>query len=354
MAYERDNIRQLEAYVPGEQPQPGDGVIKLNTNENPYPPAEAVLEAIHGISGESLRLYPPPEAGAFRKVAASIHGVGVEQVIATNGGDELLRLAVTVFCEPGAGGLGMAEPSYSLFATLGGIQDTPVTQVALDDDWSLPDDFADRLNDAGCRLALVVNPHAPSGRLEPVERLEQAARKFRGVLVIDEAYVDFASHDALGLLTSEGGLDNVLILRTLSKGYSLAGMRFGYGLGHARLIAAMDKARDSYNTDIVSQAAAVAALRSRDVATRSWQRVIDERRRMTDELCRRGYRVYPSESNFLLVVPPTDADLVYRSLKNQGVLVRYFDKGRLRDKLRITIGTPQQNDRVLATLDEPA
>jgi len=352
MRYERANIQRLSAYRPGEQPRPGDGVIKLNTNENPYLPTDAVLQAIRRISSDSLRLYPAADAREFREVAASIHGPQRDQVIATNGGDELLRLAVTVFCEPGRGGLGMAEPSYILYATLGEIQDTPITTVTLNDDWSWPNDFADQLNDAGCQLAMVVNPHAPSGRLEPMQRLEAMARKFRGVLLIDEAYVDFASHDALSLVTTDGGLDNVLILRTLSKGYSLAGLRFGYGLGHANLVAAMDKARDSYNTDAVSQAAAVAALQSREAAAQSWQRVIEERQRVADELNGRNWRVFPSESNFLLATSPTDARAIYESLKNRGILARYFDQDRLRDKLRITIGTPQQNNALLTALDE--
>ncbi|RMH67090.1 MAG: aminotransferase class I/II-fold pyridoxal phosphate-dependent enzyme, partial [Bacteroidetes bacterium] len=218
MSYERENIRSLHAYVPGEQPESSD-VVKLNTNENPYPPSPKVLEAVAAVTPDQLRRYPPPAASRFRQVAAEVHNLEPDQVIATNGGDELLRLAVTVFCEPGGGGLGETWPTYSLYDVLAQIHDTPVTRVPLNDDWSVPDDFANTLNAQGCRLAMIVNPHAPSGRLEPVERLRKFAENFNGVLLIDEAYVDFASQDALDLVRGPSALTNVLILRTLSKGY---------------------------------------------------------------------------------------------------------------------------------------
>ena len=363
MTYSRDNIQRLEAYTPGEQPQRAD-LVKLNTNENPYPPPAGVLEAIRNVPADSLRRYPPPTADNFRRAAAEVHGLTADQVIATNGGDELLRMAITVFCPPraeGTGGIATSEPTYSLYPVLADIQDTSVTRVPLLDDWSLPDDFADEAIDAGCRLVLVVNPHAPSGRLEPVDRLEQIAGKLRGkaVLLVDEAYVNFARNDALALLDPNKGLDNVLLLRTLSKGYSLAGLRFGYGLGDTGLIAALDKARDSYNTDIVSQTAAIAALEARQDAASTWRKVVDERARVTRELALLGCEVYPSDANFVLArfdgvgTPdgrPPFAKVVCESLKAKGIFVRYFDQDMLRDKLRITIGTPEQNSALLAAI----
>ena len=359
MAFERDNIARMHGYTPGEQPQTGD-VVKLNTNENPYPPAQAVLDAVHGVTGEMLRRYPPPRASGFRDTAARVHDLKPENVIATNGGDELLRLAVTVFCQSkagqpqGPGGMGETDPTYSLYDTLAEVHNTPITRIDLRDDWSLPDNFAAKLNEAGCRLALVVNPHAPSGRLEPLDTLRSVAGRFRGVLLIDEAYVDFAERDALDLVRGDEAMKNVLILRTLSKGYSLAGLRFGYGLGHAELIAALDKARDSYNTDVIAQRSAVAALESRDHALKNCRAVIDERRRLAEALAQRGYTVYPSQSNFLLAAVAASgasAATIYQSLKAGGVFVRYFDHTRLRDKLRITVGSPEQNDALLAALD---
>ncbi len=359
MAYERDNIRSLSPYVPGEQPL-DTGIVKLNTNENPYPPDPAVLEAIAGVRADALRRYPPPMATPFRYAAAEAHDLEPGQVIATNGGDELLRLAITVFCDPsgsdGAGGIGETEPTYSLYDVLAQIHDTPVTRVPLEEDWSIPQGFAGRLNDAGCRLALVVSPHAPSGRYESNDRLRQIATDFNGVLLVDEAYTDFARLDASELVRGEDGLNNVLLLRTMSKGYSLAGLRFGYGLGHRDLIAALDKARDSYNTDVLAQAAGVAALKHRDSARKMCERVVQERRRLGDELARMGWWVWPSDSNFILAKPPETPDNgpnakeTYESLKQDRVFVRYFDQDRLRDKLRITIGTPEQNDTLLRAL----
>lgn len=354
MLYERDNIHRLTPYIPGEQPQRAD-VVKLNTNENPYPPPQAVLDAIHGVSADQLRRYPPPRAQRFREVAASLHGVSPEQVIATNGGDELLRMAVTVFCDPGGRGIGETYPTYSLYDVLAEIHGTSISQVPLGDDWSVPEDFAERLNERGCRLALLVNPHAPSGRREPIDKIERIARAFRGVVLIDEAYVDFATSDAVPLLDAARGLDNVLLLRTLSKGYSLAGLRFGYGLGHPRLIEALDKARDSYNTDILSQTAAIAALSARDEARESWCKVIAERTRLTDALRARGFTVPPSETNFVLATPPgsgPSAQEIYRALCDRAIFVRYWDAPRLADKLRITVGTPAQNDALLGALEE--
>lgn len=355
MVYERENIEHLEPYVPGEQPQTAR-VVKLNTNENPYPPAPGVLEAIRRIDGESLRRYPPPRAQRFRQLAGEVHGLEADQVIATNGADELLRLAVTVFATPGrgVGGVGSTEPTYSLYPVLAEIQDANYMTVRLGDDFSLPGDLAEQLNEADCNLAFVVSPHAPSGRLFGVEELGRIAARFSGVLVIDEAYVNFAASDALALIRGRGAARNVVILRSLSKGYSLAGLRFGYGLGHRDLIAALDKARDSYNMNIAAQTGAIAALENREYAATTWQKVIAERARLAAALDRMGYFVYPSETNFLLVVPPTTAGAVnvYESLKKSGIFVRYFDQDRLRDKLRITVGTEAQNNALIEALAE--
>jgi len=423
MPYERENIQRLTAYTPGEQPAGAEQIIKLNTNENPYPPIEPVMQAIRTLPAEALRRYPSPAAKVFRETAAKVHGLSPEQVIATNGGDELLRLAISVFCEsscsppsqggagggskatdaeivhatgsplpvpssssqPGAAGtgsglpvasiqapsrrgIGVVEPSYSLYPVLAATHATPVTRVPLSLTYELPSDLGQKMLAAGVGIVMLVNPQAPSGTLTPLPRLEKLARALMGhaVLLIDEAYVDFAERDALPLLKKESGLDNVLLLRTMSKGYSLAGLRFGYGLGHANLIAAMDKARDSYNTDALSQAAATAALANRQLAAESWKKVIAERQRMTEALRERGWFVPDSQTNFLLATPPTAtrtglsggkevpaAKAIYESLKARNILVRYFDHEGLRDKLRMTIGTPEENDAVLRALNAP-
>lgn len=352
--YEREAIARMSGYTPGEQPA-RPVVAKLNTNENPYPPCAAVMQALHGIDGNALRRYPSAMADGFRAEAARLHGLTPAHIIATNGGDELLRLAITTFLEPG-GPLGIAEPGYSLYPVLAALHDSPLARVKLADDWSLPADIARRWNAAGARLAMLVNPHAPSGRLTAVAEIAAVARAFEGVLLLDEAYVDFIDpargYDSMPLVRE---LPNVLLLRTMSKGYSLAGLRFAYGIGAPALVAPMlTKSKDSYNVDAVAQALATAALQHRDEAARTWVAVRAERDRVAAALGARGFSCPPSETNFVLAAVPASrggAAALYRALAEAGIYVRWFDQDRLRDKLRISIGTPEENDALLAAID---
>lgn len=352
MSFERANIHAMDGYLPGEQPNQPD-VIKLNTNENPYPAPAAVAAALAAIRVEDLRRYPPPTATAFRQTAAQLHGVAPECILPTNGGDELLRLAVTTFCGTGDT-LGIAMPSYSLYPVLANIQGCRVAAIPMTDDWRLRDDFPDRLNAAGARLAMVVNPHAPSGKLTSAVTLKSMARRFRGVLLVDEAYVDFVDPELrYDLVATLRSCPNLLILRTLSKGYSLAGLRFGYGIGNPDLIEPMiSKTRDSYNTDYISQQLATAALKAAKDASKTWEQVRTERARLSAALQTLGLSCLPSQANFVLAQVPAQAsaEALYQSLKADGILIRYFDQDRLRDKLRITVGTPSQNDRLLDRL----
>jgi histidinol-phosphate aminotransferase len=350
MTYERDTIRRAAGYVPGRQLDLPD-LAKLNTNENPYPPSPAVMAALSAVTPESLRRYPPPLADGFRAAAAAVHRLTPEHVIAVNGGDELLRLCVNTFVDPGAP-IGSLEPSYGLYGVLAELNDSPLVAVGLAGDWSIPPDAARRWNDAGARLAFVVNPHAPSGQLLSLVDL---AEQFAGVLVIDEAYVDFVDphigHDATALLRER---DNVILLRTLSKGYSLAGLRFGYGLGRPDLIAPMmNKTRDSYNVDVISQALATAALAHRGEAAATWARVRADREVLRARLADLGLSGPPSQTNFLLVQVPTGADAgeVCRRLEAEHILVRHFASvPRLANQLRITVGTPEQHRRLIDAL----
>jgi histidinol-phosphate aminotransferase len=350
----------MEGYTWGEQPAQ-QKVIKLNTNENPYPASAAVARALAGFCVDELRRYPQPFANEFRDAAATVHGIQRDNIIATNGGDELLRLAITTFVDVGET-MGMAEPSYSLYPVLAAVQGCRVTRIPLREDWSLPVDYAHQLNAAGAKLAFVVNPHAPTGVLMSVTGLREIASAFKGVLVIDEAYVDFVdpnlAYDAVPLIRE---FDNVLLLRTMSKGYSLAGLRFAYGIGARSLLEPMlYKTRDSYNTDALSQKLATAALSARAEAALSWEKVRLERARLSHELSALGFTNLPSQSNFLLATVPLrgleqkQAELLakrlYQYLKEHGILVRYFDQDRLRDKLRITVGTAQENSALVATI----
>ncbi len=351
-SYERDNIRRMTGYSWGEQPRDVN-VVKLNTNENPYPPSPAVAAALADFDVARLRRYPPPLADGFRDCAATLHGVERDWLIATNGGDELLRLLITTFLEPGQP-LATTTPSYSLYPVLAAVQDCPTVEVPLAPEYSLPPDLAAKANAAGAGLTCVVNPHAPSGRLFAVTELDALASELEGLLLIDEAYVDFVDpdlgHDAVTLLRRH---DNVVLLRTLSKGYALAGLRFGYGIAPPHLIAPMlGKTRDSYNVDLISQVLATAAIDDQDWARTNWARVRGERESLRAQLEALGFSVPPSQANFLLARVPATADALAlkQRLQAAGILVRHFATPGLDDCLRISVGSEEENRSLLAQL----
>ncbi len=353
MSFVRPNIEAMSGYVWGEQPQ-DDRTIKLNTNENPYPPSPALQAALANFSVASLRRYPHPTALPLRQALATTHQLTPEHFVLTNGGDEALRLALTTFVEPGIA-FGMADPSYSLYEVLANIHDAPVVKLPLDASWQPEANFAEQMNDAGVQLTCVVNPHAPSGTLLDVTQLSQIADGLNGVLLIDEAYVDFVDpqlqYNATSLLAHH---DNVLILRTFSKGYGLAGLRLGYLIGSPELIdPIMWKTRDSYNIDHLSQTLGLAAFEDQSYAASTWQKVIAERTRVATELAKLGVTTPPSQTNFLLAdfeQTAVSAEQTYAELKTNHILVRHFATPRLNSKLRITIGTPQENDQLLTVL----
>eukprot|EP00669_Euglena_mutabilis_P009567 TRINITY_DN4432_c0_g1_i1.p1 TRINITY_DN4432_c0_g1~~TRINITY_DN4432_c0_g1_i1.p1 ORF type:complete len:374 (+),score=143.53 TRINITY_DN4432_c0_g1_i1:33-1124(+) len=355
--FERPNIARMHGYTPGEQPSSLD-IIKLNTNENPYPPPEPVMAALQAVAAESLRRYPNPDSKPFREVAARLHNVTPDQIILANGGDELLRLLITTFVDPGQP-IGMLDPSYSLCPVLADIQDAPVVEVPLAADWSVPPDTAHRMNAAGVRLTFLVSPHAPSGTLISVATLDALASALTGLLLIDEAYVDFVdpalNHSTVELVNKHR---NVVVLRSFSKGYSLAGMRCGYGIGPEHLIRPMQqKTKDSYNMNHVAQVVATASLTHRHLAAESWAKVRQERVRVTAALEALGWFVVPSSSNFVLATVPESfhggAAGTLEALKARNIFVRYFGSvERLKDKLRCTIGTPRENDAFLNALQE--
>ncbi|MES2626643.1 MAG: histidinol-phosphate transaminase [Pseudomonadota bacterium] len=352
MNFERKNIQAMAGYVSGEQPDTAD-VIKLNTNENPYPPGPAVAKALAAIHVESIRRYPPPTAMALRQSIARLHSLATDNIIVTNGGDELLRLFLATFLDTDEC-VGIAAPSYSLYDVLVAAHGCKMQNFALQEDWSLPTDLAAQLNAANIKLCFVVNPHAPSGKLTSAAELEQLAREFKGLLVIDEAYVDFVDpdiqHDCVPLIRR---LDNVMILRSFSKGYSLAGLRMAYGMGAKSLIDPMQyKTKDSYNTDLIAQTLARASIEDQAYASDTWRRVREQREWLRGELSRLHFTIPPSQSNFLLAaVPPQfSAPKIYEALKTRGILIRYFNLPRLDNCLRITIGTPAENQKLLTAL----
>ncbi len=343
MGYFREHIDALDGYVPGEQPAETD-VVKLNTNENPYPPSPRVFEAIHRITGEQLRRYPHPLGQTFREAAGEVHGVSPEMILCGNGMDDVLNIVVRALSGPDAR-LVYPTPTYTLYEVLAAIEASIVTEVPFGPRYELP---LEELIAGGGRVTFICNPNSPSGTWVPVDQIAELAGRLRGVLAVDEAYGDFADENCMQLVHDH---PNLLVMRTLSKGYSLAGVRFGYAVGHADLIGGLMKVKDSYNVDAISIAAASAAIRDQDYARANWERVRSERDRLSAALGELGFDVLPSQSNFLLAaIEDPSAEGLYESLKARQILVRYFKQPRLENSLRITVGTPDQNDALLAAL----
>jgi histidinol-phosphate aminotransferase len=344
MGYFRKNIEQMRGYVPGFQPSRTD-VAKLNTNENPYPPSPKVLEAIAGIRGENLRRYPDPTAKAFREAAARVSGVRVDDIMCCNGGDDLINIAIRAFCDSERP-LAYPVPTYSLYPVLAKIQQCEAIEVPFDREFNLPS----KLAKTGAGLTIVCNPNAPSGTFAKRPELASLADELSGVLMVDEAYVDFAEGNCAALVKD---FDNVIIVRSMSKGYSLAGMRFGYAIAQRRLIDGLMKVRDSYAVDAVAIAAATAAIKDQAYFEANVEQVKVDRGRVTEGLRGLGFSVPESSANFVLARPKDgNAREVYEELVKRDIYVRYFELEGLADKLRITIGTAEQNDRLLAALKE--
>ena len=340
-SFVRPTVRDMEGYTPGEQPAAGERVVKLNTNENPYPPSPKVMQAIAQIEPEQLRRYPNATADAFREAAAAVLCITPEMILAGNGSDDVLAVAMLTFLSPGDT-LAYPHPTYSLYPVLAELDEVKIAQVPWERDWGLP---VDALLATKARAIFLANPNAPSGTFVSPQRIEQLCKKFSGLVLIDEAYVDFADDNCLPLVRDN---DNIVITRTLSKAYSLAGLRFGYAVAQTEIIKEMNKARDSYPCDAISLAAATAAILDQEYARDKWERVKSERQRLSSELTQMGWKVLPSHANFILAITPDgNGKDVYLGLKRQGILVRYFDKPGLDDKIRITIGTSQENNALI-------
>jgi len=341
----RSAILKMKGYVPGEQPR-DPSVIKLNTNENPYPPSGAVLKAVGNAAGSRLRLYPEPTADTLRRALSRAYRWPFEGILVGNGSDEILSLLFTA--SVGKGDLVQyPDLTYSLYPVLADIREAKKKEVRLDRDLGLPfDGFA-----KGARLTLWGNPNPPVGNCFPEKDAKAFCRKAKGLVLIDEAYVDFADHDALPIARA---CPNVLILRTLSKSFSLAGIRLGFVLGHPSVIAQLMKVKDSYNVNRVTQEAGSAALSPaglKDMREKV-RKIRFERNTLTESLRDQGFDVPDSQANFILASwtgRPSAQDL-YKKLKQRRVLVRYFPHPRLKDSLRITVGTPEQNARLLKEL----
>lgn len=340
----RDNIAALEAYQPGIQPREA-GFVKLNTNENPYPPAPGTAAAIREIGEDRLRLYPDPLSVRLRETIAEVYGFPVERIIVGNGSDELLSIALRCFAGEG-GRVAYPTPSYSLFGVLARIQGANPVEYSLDEKFGLPEEFFG----AQASIKLLASPNSPTGTVYSVDTVQRLLEETNGVVLVDEAYVDFAEESCLPLLLD---FPNLLVTRTCSKSYSLAGLRVGYAFASEEIIAGMMKVKDSYNLNAVSAAAAAAALTDQEYFREVTARIVAERERLTEDLAGRGFTIFPSGANFLLCRPPEGrAGELYEALLARKILVRWFDTPRLREFLRISIGTPEQMDLLTGAIGE--
>ncbi|MCS6770994.1 MAG: histidinol-phosphate transaminase [Kiritimatiellae bacterium] len=340
----RASVSKLQPYTPGEQPRV-PGLIKLNTNENPYPPSPRVAEALRQIAAEGLRLYPDPLAADLRAEIAHLHGCAPENVFAGNGSDEILALCTRAFVEP-QGEIAWFDPSYSLYPVLAAIADTPARAIPLTNEFRLPPIEVMGLRSVS--LMFVTVPNAPTGLAYPRPEIEAICRAVPGVVVLDEAYVDFAPESFADLALR---LPNVLVTRSFSKSYSLAGLRLGYAIGPRPLIEALFKIKDSYNIDAIAQRLGIEAVRDQAWMRANADRIIATRGRVADALAALGWKVLPSAANFLFARPPGgDAAGIFAKLRARNILVRHFPGPRTGEYLRITIGTDEQMDALLAAL----
>jgi histidinol-phosphate aminotransferase len=346
----RSNVEAMAAYVPGEQPAAGAQVIKLNTNENPYPPSPRVAEAILaevGAAGERLRLYPDPKAVALRQAAADVFNFPVAQILHGNGSDELLAMLCRAFASEGET-IAWPYPTYVLYETLAHAQAAKVLSFDFDRDFRLPR----QLFGCGARLVFLAAPNSPSGTVYAPEQLWELAASLKdGLLVVDEAYAEFADANCLQLARE---VDNLVVLRTFSKSHSLAGMRLGLLFGSPRVVDGLWKVKDSYNLDRLAIVAGAAALRDTGWTAENVRKVRAARAQLVRGLQALGLEVLPSQANFVFarLKSATLAAGAYRFLKERGLLIRYFPARLLDDGLRISVGTPVEVDALLGALKE--
>jgi histidinol-phosphate aminotransferase len=338
----RSTIRGMAGYTPGEQPRDG-GFIKLNTNENPYPPSPRVFEAIRQtLTGDRLRKYPDPVGTVFRQTAGRVLKVDPDGILIGNGSDDILTMVTRAFV-PEGGLVASPTPSYILYKSLAEVQGARFRSVPFTPDWQLPDPWP--IVDA--HLTFLPNPNSPSGTMIAPPALERWAESLSGPLILDEAYVDFADHHHLPL--TRGG--KVIITRSLSKSYALAGIRFGYAVAEPALVQELIKVKDSYNCDVLSLAAATAALEDQDYLQSTRARILATRMGLTEALRGLGFTVCPSQANFVWCrhsdrpVKP-----IYEELKRRRILIRYMTYEGYGDGLRITIGSDEEIDALLHEL----
>jgi histidinol-phosphate aminotransferase len=347
-------LQSHHSYSPGVQPESWDSVVKLNTNENPYPPSPSVIEAVTNEIN-LLNLYPNPTSMPLREKISQLFGLDKNQVIIGNGSDDLLNICVRSFSDDILK-VGMLDPSYSLYNTLVNVQGANLIKIPfIDDEFSFD---PVQISSSGANLFFLTSPHAPSGRSFSLQTLRETAESFSGLLVIDEAYADFAAETALPLLND---LENVLITRTLSKSYSLAGLRLGFAMGHPSIIAQLDQVREVYNVDRLAQAAALASLNDKNYFSNCLDKILEQRQWLTNQFEAMNWRTIPSSTNFVFTQPcdangkrgEKIAQSLFEFLNRRKILVRYFADHPLTNTfLRISIGKQEEMSILIDSIEK--
>ena len=356
MSFFRPELDRLAGYMPGEQPQ-DTGWTKLNTNENPYPPSPLVVEAISDAARGRLNMYPDPHGTKFRKAAAEVLSVDPDWILPGNGSDEVLTILTRSFAGSGDQ-VAFPYPSYILYETLADLQGAPCVRLPLEPDWSWDFDKVMPVVEK-CKLVFIPNPNSPSGNRWTWDDLISLTPP-RGVLVLDEAYGDFADYPHRGELLNSTIGSQVVITRTVSKSYSLAGIRFGFAMAHPTIIGGLRKMKDSYNCDAISQAAATAAIQDQAWMLANVSKIRATRERLSNALSSLGFDVVPSQANFVWATHATgEHKAQYDALRAHKILVRYMTfpgvawaKNQRLDGLRITVGTDAEIDMLLTALKE--
>ncbi|MEO1179692.1 MAG: histidinol-phosphate transaminase [Cyanobacteria bacterium J06636_28] len=345
MGYFRSAVDAMTGYVPGEQPVRRANIIKLNSNENPYPPSPKVKEALQTLDVDYLRRYPDPYAKELCQTISEVLEVPADWIIVGNGSDDLLNLLIRACAEGQERKVVYPMPTYVLYKTLSGIQPVNVVEIPYRESFQLP---IETLVAAQGAITLIATPNSPSGHVVPLQDLRALAQQVSGVVVIDEAYVDFAEGSALSLVQE---FENVIVLRTLSKGYGLAGLRIGFGIAHPTLLSGLFKVKDSYNVDAIAITLAAAAIRDQAYKNARADQIKASRAQLSIDLKQLGFSVLESHGNFVLATPGKhNAESLYLALKEQGILVRYFKQAGLDDKLRISVGTDKENHSLIEAI----
>ncbi|MEL7634744.1 histidinol-phosphate transaminase [Sporomusa sphaeroides] len=343
-------VKNLEPYIPGYQPNLDDeNLIKLNANENPFPPSPKVINAIKNLDFNKLKFYPQSRSDILRKVISTIYNVQEDEVFCGNGSDEIISLIYKVFLAVG-NKIVIPYPTYTLYKTVADINGIECIFSNVNEDFTININSL-LSNSMDADALIIVNPNAPTGIILSKQQIIEILNNFNGLVIIDEAYIDFSETDE-SMIHFINQYRNLIVLRTFSKSYSLCGARVGYCFSNNETIGYLDKCKDSYNLNFLSQQVAIAAIKDQEYQKNNVRKIIENRKYLTNELITIGFKVIPSQTNFLLCTPSFDKTAygIYQKLITFNIFVRYFNSYMLDDKLRITIGTKKEIDELLSAL----